>query len=134
MKKRTWWGLLILALLAMLIVYDSLRQPGIAELPGVFEQKAFVRNEQNKGGIVRIYIIQVQEPQKADYEACMDRLPYNEYGSSTTAYFFGPKDSIPLDIQLEAPHFDRQRFPPLAVYIKDENGLIRQIQQNRSHT
>jgi hypothetical protein len=123
-KKRSWIGITVVVLVISIFLFDTFRQPGLKDLPGQFEQMAFVRNEQNKGGIIRIYAIKVIDVENADYEACMERLPHNAYGSSTTAYFFDAKGPIPTNLHLAAPHFDSQHFHPIAAFTKDEKGQI----------
>lgn len=117
-------GLILLAFIAFLI-QDILRSRGPANLKGGFEEIAFVRNEQNKGGIVRIYAFRVTDTLGADYLGCGELLPHNDYGSATTAYFFESGTSAPSLIELEPPHFDTLKFRPIAVYTKGKDGVGR---------
>ena len=126
-SKRRWIGIGILTVVIVGVLIDMLRQPGIQDLPGSFEQRAFIRNEQNKGGIVRIYAISVTNPEIADYAACMEQLPHNEYGSITTAYFFEDNASIPTYLSLDTPAFDPMLFEPIAVFHKNEKGEIHKM-------
>src|SRR5690606_7044262 len=102
-----------------LLVQDFMQRRGPADLKGGFEEIAFVRNEQNKGGIVRIYAFSVADTTGADYRGCGELLPYNDYGSITKAYFFQADKAAPTSLQLEPPHFDTTRFHPVAVYLKN---------------
>lgn len=122
--RNVWLGLAALAL-AALLVRDLLRHPGPADLKGEFKEIAFVRNEQNKGGIIRIYAFTVSHPVEADYLGCGDLLPHNDYGSLTKAYFFESGAPAPTTLRLSPPHFDTTRFRPLAVYSKDKDGIGR---------
>ena len=112
----------VVVLIAGFMMKHALFQPGIQALPGGFEETAFIRNEQNKGGIVRVYAISVANPQQADYLTCGNRMPHNDYGSTTTVYFFD-KHAAPEVLQLDDPHFDRNAYHPIAIYVKNENGV-----------
>lgn len=120
-NKRVW--LIIIPILAILafMLKDSLTQKSIEDLPGEFKEVAFVRNEQNKGGIIRIYAISVGKPAEADYKACIDLLPVNDYGSSTTAYFFDKNTPYPNSLTIEAPHYDGKKFQ--AIQISKKSGM-----------
>lgn len=106
-----------------LVGRDLLRQRGPSDLKGGFEERAFARNEQNKGGILRVYAFSVGDTSEADYLGCGELLPHNAYGSTTTAFFFASGKPAPQSIQLEPPHFDTLQFTPVAVYIKGPDGL-----------
>lgn len=120
-NKRVW--LIIIPILAILafMLKDSLTQKSIEDLPGEFKEVAFVRNEQNKGGIICIYAISVGKPAEADYKACIDLLPVNDYGSSTTAYFFDKNTPYPTSLTIEAPHYDGKKFQ--AIQISKKSGM-----------
>ena len=114
---------IVIAVIAVFMIKDALFQPGIQELPGGFREVAFVRNEQNKGGIVRIYAVTVADTAQADYLACGNMMPHNDYGSTTTVFFFAANQPAPAALQLDTPNFDRNRFHPVATYIRDEKGV-----------
>lgn len=105
------------------VVYDLLRQRSPADLKGGFKEIAFARNEQNKGGIMRVYAFSVADIVDADFMGCGDLLPHNDYGSVTKAFFFASDKPAPPTIQLESPHFDVGQFHPVAVYLKDKDGI-----------
>ena len=113
---------LVMVVLGTLLVLDFLQRQGPADLKGGFEEIAFVRNEQNKGGIVRIYAFRVTDTAGADYLGCGELLPHNDYGSVTKAYFFQAGHATPQSLLLEPPHFDTTRFHPVAVYLKNKDG------------
>jgi|SRR5690606_20624537 hypothetical protein len=117
-------GLILIAFIALL-AQDLLRHRGPTNLKGGFEEIAFVRNEQNKGGIVRIYAFRVTDTLGADYMGCGELLPHNDYGSVTTVYFFQSGTPAPSSLQLEPPHFDTLKFRPIAVYTKGKDGVGR---------
>lgn len=125
MKRRYRLSLLLLVLVlsGVFILRDILLQPGIHNVPGGFEERSFVRNEQNKGGIVRLYAFTVSDTAHADYLACGNLLPHNAYGSTTTAYFFEQGKPTPEKLKLDTPHFDASRFRAIAVYVKNEKGV-----------
>lgn len=129
-NNRKWIVALLLIGFAALILQEMWSRPGMEDLPGSFREVAFVRNEQNKGGIVRIYAFTVSDTALADYAACGDRLPHNEYGSVTKAYFFYAGDRYPSQLNLATPHFDTTRYRPVALYIKDdgESGAVQRFQ------
>ena len=114
---------LVVAVFGALLVQDFLQGRGPADLKGGFEEIAFARNEQNKGGIVRIYAFSVADTIDADYLGCGELLPHNDYGSITKAYFFQAGKAAPKSLQLEPPHFDTMHFRPVAVYLKSKDGV-----------
>lgn len=122
-RYRTLLICLVIVVLGILLVQDFLQQRGPADLKGGFEEIAFVRNEQNKGGIVRVYAFRVTDTTDADYLGCGELLPHNDYGSVTKAYFFLAGDATPESLLLEPPHFDTTRFHPVAVYLKNKDGI-----------
>lgn len=124
-------GSAIIGFLALLS-RDLLRQPGPSDMRGGFEEIAFVRNEQNKGGIIRIYAFSVADTTGADYMGCGELLPHNDYSSMTRAYFFEEGPSAALSLGLEPPHFDTVKFRPVAVYCKGEDGIGRVKKFNSS--
>lgn len=122
-QNRKWVFTIIIVGIAALIIQDTLNQTGPKDLPGGFEEVAFTRNEQNKGGIIRIYAFTVEDPSIADYQDCGDLMPHNDYASLTKVYFFQKGQPAPTTLDLEPPHFDRQQYQPIAAYLKGEDGL-----------
>ena len=125
MKKKNvkWLFSALLFVVIALMVKDSITQEGISDLSGGFKEVAFVRNEQNKGGIVRIYAFTVTDTSHADYLACGNLLPHNEYGSKTMAYFFPADAPFPTELRLDTPHFDSTTFNAVVRYVRDEQGI-----------
>src|SRR5690606_5995859 len=113
----------VVVLFGALLLQDFMQRRGPADLKGGFEEIAFARNEQNKGGIVRIYAFSVADTSDADYLGCGELLPHNAYGSMTKVYFFQAGKAVPKSIQLESPHFDTAHFHPVAVYLKSTDGV-----------
>lgn len=118
-NKLIWFGA-ALVLLVGYFVWDSYSQPDISSIKGRFEEVAFVRNEQNKGGIIRIYAVTVQDVYDANYEACAETFPVNDFGSYTKIYFFDKSKPYPTELSIEEPHFDTNAFQ--AVRIIKKNG------------
>ncbi len=114
---------LLVVVFAALVVRDLVQHRGPADLVGGFQEIAFARNEQNKGGIVRIYVFSVKDTTAADYEGCGALLPHNDYGSVTKAFFFAVDQFAPPSVQLDPPHFDTVQFHPVAVYVKGKDGV-----------
>lgn len=114
-KKRLWLIAIVIIGIVAYMLKDSFSQKNIEDLPGGFKEVAFVRNEQNKGGIIRIYAISVADQSTADYQGCLDLLPVNDYGSSTTVYFFDKNAPYPDKMTIEAPHFDGKKFIPIQI-------------------
>lgn len=104
----------ILVLLGF-ILKDSFNQKSIEDLPGGFKEAAFVRNEQNKGGIIRIYAVTVGDLLNADYSACLDLMPVNDYGSTTTVYFFDRSAPYPTSLSIDTPHFDMTKYKAIQI-------------------
>lgn len=122
MKKNKKVWLLVIPVLVLLgfILKDTFNQKSIEDLPGGFKEVAFVRNEQNKGGIIRIYAVTVGDLLNADYTACLELLPVNDYGSTTTVYFFDRTAPYPTTLTIDAPHFDGTKYK--AVQISKKYG------------
>jgi len=114
-SKKIWW--IAIGLIAILIygIWDAYNQPSIRDIPGDFEEVAFVRNEQNKGGILRIYAVTVGDIAQANFDACADLFPTNDYGSLTKIYFFDKSKPYPTELTLEPPHYDTERYKAISI-------------------
>ncbi|MGB3064443.1 hypothetical protein [Sphingobacterium thalpophilum] len=117
MKKNKKVWLLIIPVLVLLgfILKDSFSQKSIEDLPGGFKEVAFVRNEQNKGGIIRIYAVTVGDVLNADYTGCLDLMPINDYGSVTTVYFFDRSAPYPTTLTIDPPYFDTTKYKAIQI-------------------
>ena len=111
MKNRRLW-IIAIALITLLgyFIYDAYKQPSIEDLPGNFKEVAFTRNEQNKGGILRIYAVTVEDPLNANYDACADLFPTNDFNSVTRIYFFDKNQPYPTSLSIEAPYYDTAHY------------------------
>ena len=120
-KKKIWFIAIPLILILGYFIYDAYSQPSIEDLPGGFEEVAFVRNENNKGGIIRIYAVTVKDQLNAQYDKCADLFPVNDYGSVTKIYFFDKDKPYPTSLQLEDPHYDNSKYE--AINILSRRGV-----------
>ena len=120
-KKKIWFIAIPLILILGYFIYDVYSQPSIEDLPGGFEEVAFVRNENNKGGIIRIYAVTVKDQLNAQYDKCADLFPVNDYGSVTKIYFFDKSKPYPTSLQLEDPHYDNSKYE--AINILSRRGV-----------
>lgn len=114
-NKKVWLIAIPLVLVISYFIYESLSQKSIKSLSGEFEEVAFVRNDQNKGGIIRIYAVTVGDIANADFDACVSYFPVNDYGSKTTIYFFDKKEPYPTTLSLDPPHFDTSAYRAISI-------------------
>lgn len=108
--KKVWFIAIPIILLLGYLIWDSFNQTSIKDISGDFEEVAFVRNEQNKGGIVRIYAVTVGDIASADYDACAALFPTNDYNSVTRIFFFDKNAPYPVKLNIEAPYYDTTQF------------------------
>ena len=114
-NKRFWWIAIGLIIILGYGVWEAFNQPSIEDLPGDFKQVAFVRNEQNKGGIIRIYAVTVGDLSNAKFDACADLFPVNDYGSVTKIYFFDESTPFPTTLTIDPPHYDTTKFNAVSI-------------------
>lgn len=117
MKKNRKVWLLAVALIIILgyMIWDSYSQPGIKDIPGEFEEVAFVRNEQNKGGIERIYAVTVGDLSNANYDACAELFPTNDFNSVIRVFFFDRNKPYPTTLTIEPPHYDTSKYEAINI-------------------
>jgi hypothetical protein len=120
-SKKLWIIAVPLILILGYFIYDAYSQPSIEDIPGDFTEVAFVRNENNKGGIIRIYAVTVGDQLNAQYDKCADMFPVNDYGSITKVYFFDKNKPYPTSLNLEEPHYDTAKYE--AINILSRIGL-----------
>lgn len=114
-KRKFWWIAIGLIVVLGYGIWEAFNQPSIQDLPGDFEEVAFVRNEQNKGGIIRVYAVSVGDMANAKYDACADLFPTNDYGSVTKIYFFDKTQPFPTDLTIDPPHYDTDRYEAIMI-------------------
>ncbi|SHN15141.1 hypothetical protein SAMN04488057_10898 [Cyclobacterium lianum] len=111
------------AILAAVMVYDSLSQPGISELQGEYRELETYRNENNTGPVVRIYAVYAKDSLWGDMRAYGDFMPHTKYGNTRVFFFAEELENIRLSP--EPPHFDPQfRKVCLARYEKSAMGQV----------
>ncbi len=121
-SRKIWFIALALVLVLVYAVWDSYKESGIETLPGEFEEVAFVRNDQNKGGITRIYAVSVGDIEKADYNACADLFPINDFNSITKVYFFDKDSPYPTALDIEPPHYDTVKYHAINIVKRTGNN------------
>lgn len=105
-----------------LIFYNFSKLPGRNDIPGGFDEVAYVRNENNLGTVLLYYAFTVADTARADYEALGKTLPFNKTSGITTAFLFDKAKPAPSVLSLHPPHFDTTRYQPIAVYVIDKVG------------
>ncbi len=120
------------ALLWMLA--DALSQPGIKDLKGNFKEIKFIRNEQNTGPVIRLYIVSVKDTLWDEMETYGNYMPYNKYGT-TKIYFFREGSILPDTLFLEAGNFP-EKYKPYCIGIYQKNAMsqVSVIKQPRTDT
>ena len=122
MNKRRMLGFGVAILLVLVFIFkDSFFLPDVGSLKGKFQEITFVRNEQNTGPVIRLYIVSVERKEDAQFEAYGDFMPHTKYGV-TKVFFFDKKTPIPRTISENEPYFDPVRFKPIAKYEKNPMG------------
>ncbi|MFZ4862941.1 hypothetical protein ACL9RF_12225 [Sphingobacterium sp. Mn56C] len=114
-NKRLWFIAIPLIIFLGYLLYDSYSQPSIKDIAGGFEETAFVRNEQNKGGIIRIYAVSVSDPLNANYEACADLFPVNDFNSTTRIFFFDKTKPFPTVLHIDPPYYDTTQYEAINI-------------------
>lgn len=117
---------LIIAALGLALVgivfYNFSRIPSRNDIPGGFDEVAYVRNENNLGTILLYYAFTVNDKANADYQALGKTLPFNKSSGITTAFMFDETKPFPTKITLEPPHFDTTLYKPIGVFVIDKVG------------
>jgi hypothetical protein len=124
MKGKKKYILLAIVMIGLLWMFsDAFFQPGINDLKGGFKEIVFLRNEQNTGPVVRLYVVSVKDTLWQEMETYGNYMPYNKYGT-TKVYFFKEGSVIPGKLSLEGDNFPAEYKPYcLSLYIK--NGMSR---------
>ncbi len=123
MKTNYWLYILfiVLGLLVVLIMYDTVTQPGVGDLEGNFQELGKIRNENNTGPVIRVYAVYTDSGWE-EMKAYGDFMPHTKYGN-TKVYFFDQKFEE-MDLNLEAPYFDTGfQSNCMAVYEKSAMGV-----------
>lgn len=125
MKIKNKYILFIIAGAALLwMLADAFFQPGIKDLKGNFKEIKFIRNEQNTGPVVRLYIVSVKDTLWDEMQTYGNYMPYNKYGT-TKIYFFREGSMIPDTLFLETGNFPEKYKPYcIGVYQKDAMSQV----------
>jgi hypothetical protein len=121
-KKLALIAVVILALGWMII--DSFNQPSPKSLKAGFKEKIFLRNEQNTGPILRIYVATVKDTLWHEMETYGNYKPHTKYGT-TRVYYFLEDSPVPSQISLEGYNIspEYQKYC-LAKYEKAAMGQV----------
>lgn len=122
MKRKNLIVAVILLAVVGLIFYNFSKIPGRSDIPGGFDEVAYVRNENNLGTVLLYYAFTVEDTTRADYTALGKTLPFNKTSGITTAFMFDKTKPAPSELRLEPPHFDTTRYQPIAIYVIDKVG------------
>lgn len=114
-KKKVWFIAIPIILILGYLIFDSYSQPNLKDIPGNFEEVAFVRNEQNKGGVVRLYAVAVGDVQHANYEAAANLFPTNDFNSVTRIFFFDKNKPYPTTLKLASPYYDTTQYESIHI-------------------
>lgn len=119
-KKKVWLIAIPIIIILSYLIYDSYSQPSLKDIPGQFEEVAFVRNEQNKGGIVRIYAVSVGDQEQAQYDNAAKLFPTNDFNSVTRIFFFDRNKPFPKELSIDPPYYDTAAYN--AIHIIKRTG------------
>lgn len=108
-------------ILIVIMVYNSLSQPGIGDLKTRFKEIKATRNEQNEGPILRAYLVTVDSMNLADMETYGNFMPHNKYGN-TKVYFFDQSKPFPKSLSLLEPVFPLE-FEKDCLAVYEKNGM-----------
>ncbi|WP_423148391.1 hypothetical protein [Rubrolithibacter danxiaensis] len=106
LNKKT--ALLVVVVLGLAwMIIDSFNQPSAENLRGGFKEKVFLRNEQNTGPIIRIYVVTVKDTLWQEMETYGNYKPHTKYGT-TMVYYFLEGTSVPSQVSLEGEHISKE--------------------------
>jgi len=89
--------------LILIIVYQSLNQPGVKDLEGNYTELAVYRNENNTGPVIRIFAVFTDSKLWEDMRAYGDFMPHTKYGNTKVFFFDQPIDQF--DLSPISPYF-----------------------------
>jgi hypothetical protein len=103
---------------------DSFIQPGPAKLTAGFKEKVFLRNEQNTGPVIRIYVATVKDSLWHEMESYGNFKPHTKYGT-TLVYYFLEGTPVPERLNLEGDHIEKHyQQNCIASYKKTSVGQV----------
>ena len=125
MKNKKTYIFLSVLLIIVVIIWNSVNEPGIKELKGDFKEVAFIRNEQNTGPVVRVYSVTVKGEPWIEMEQYGNYMPHNKYGT-TRIYFFSNEKPYPSALSLEDDNIAAEmKHDCLAIYEKDGMSQVK---------
>jgi len=118
----------IIAAFTAFLIWQLTEEAGVHQMDG-FTQRAFVRNENNTGPVVRIYAVSVVDTAWDEMERYGNLLPHTKYGT-TKAFFFPEGERYPESIGLAEPHVAPAfQDACLGVFIKNNMGRVRFVRK-----
>lgn len=110
-------------IIVSILTWNLFNEPGIKDLKGNFKEQFFLRNEQNDGPVIRLYIVSLNE---GDFGEEMkkygDYMPHTKYGT-TKVFFFKNTEQFPTTINLTPPHLNAEFMKNcIGIYEKDGMG------------
>lgn len=123
-NKITYLSLAVLLIISVMI-WNVINEPGIKDLKGAFKEVAFIRNEQNTGPVIRIYVVTVAGEPWKEMEQYGNYMPHTKYGT-TRIYFFASEKSYPSKLILGDSNISKAMEENcLAIYEKDGMGQVK---------
>lgn len=116
------WSITVVIILGV-VVFQFFKLDNIKDIPGEFEKVAYIRNQNNQGGIYQYYAYSVGDLNLADYEALMEMIPFHGKAGETTVFFFDKNNPYPQELSLESPYYDTLQFQPVAVYARTQSQI-----------
>lgn len=114
----------LVAVVVIVIMWESFNQPGVQDLDGDFKRVAFYKNENNTGPVHRAYAVSTSDTLWQEMEKYGNFMPHTKYGT-TRVYFFhhsSPKPDKLLPGNENLPATYRQYC--LARYEKNSMGQV----------
>ncbi|EMR03351.1 hypothetical protein ADICEAN_01529 [Cesiribacter andamanensis AMV16] len=106
------------------MLLELLRQPGVQDLPGGFQEVAFYRNENNTGPIIRLYAVSVRDASPEQLQQYGNFMPHTKYGT-TRVYFFKEGSPVPPALYPGDVNVDAAYQPYcIAMYEKSSMGQV----------
>ncbi|MHB1177339.1 MAG: hypothetical protein ACYCZO_03315 [Daejeonella sp.] len=121
LKNKKTYIFLAAFIAVAIMIWNVLSEPGVKDLPGNFNEVAFIRNEQNSGPVIRIYAVTVNSEKWEEMERYGNYMPHTKYGT-TRIYFFSNKKPYPTSLNLEADNIP-ENYRDNCIGIYEKNGM-----------
>lgn len=122
-KRSVWIWLFTVAVIFLIVLYQFFKLDNAKKLLGEFDRVAYVRNENNQGGIYQYYAYTVSDTSIADYPSLVQMIPLHGKVGETTVFFFYKEDAYPTVLSLEEPHFDTSIYTPVKTLVRNKAGI-----------